>query len=191
MFKFVQSVNAATEKPLSEKLLRKMFDRAWPDFFEMHNDFRSKSDADADAKPRSVEDMVAEVLDRLREVESSTHYMSGQLRAALVNYATNARDEYEAFAARQEILDRIGDMVMTDLNCVGIGESGRSGYWIAFDPPLRPGTKARLVNHIAEELGFAANFMLSIRGPQGTPTDRYRIKHGTATRTSVRPDRNR
>lgn len=82
MFRLVESLNAVCEKPLRNDLLRKAYDRAWPDLNEQLGLVRqaaaaaeaSQSKSPAKRTPtgtqdRGIEDMFGEILDRIRAME--------------------------------------------------------------------------------------------------------------------------
>lgn len=85
MFRLVESLNAVCEKPLRNDLLRKAYDRAWPDLNEQLGKVRSAAAAAAAAEAsqskspakrtptgtqdRGIEDMFGEILDRIRAME--------------------------------------------------------------------------------------------------------------------------
>jgi TIR domain len=68
MLRLVQSINEACETPLADDRLARAFGRTWPTFTNAVASIPEPSDGPT-VRPRGVEDMVGEVLDRVRGLE--------------------------------------------------------------------------------------------------------------------------
>lgn len=73
MFLFINSINECCAEPVPQETLRRAFDRTWGEFaFRLEEVRTAASDAaiaSADVPSRSVEDMLSELLDRVRQLE--------------------------------------------------------------------------------------------------------------------------
>lgn len=70
MKKLIGSLNAACDAPLAEDRLKRAFDRAWPDLYEDLTTLASDTRGVArQSETRSAEDLLVEVLERIRGVE--------------------------------------------------------------------------------------------------------------------------
>lgn len=70
MWLFVKSIENGCERRIGEERLRRAFDRVWPDLRERLDTLAATSAAAPKKAPsRRSEDMFAEVLDRIREIE--------------------------------------------------------------------------------------------------------------------------
>jgi hypothetical protein len=77
-YRLVESLNAVCEPQLVPDRLRRAFDRAWPDLVKRLNEVRTVAEGATGSKgvtigtpERGMEDMLSEVLDRIRGIERS------------------------------------------------------------------------------------------------------------------------
>ncbi len=74
VMKLLRSINSKCAAPLTERVLGHTFEREWPDLEQTLNDIRAGSSRAGSSEPsvperRSLEDMIGEVLQRVRELE--------------------------------------------------------------------------------------------------------------------------
>lgn len=69
MMKLVSSLNDACERPLEVPRLERAFTRAWPDYVDNLEKIRVRSGIGDSGPQRQVPDMVAEILERVREIQ--------------------------------------------------------------------------------------------------------------------------
>lgn len=86
MWRFLKSLNDRCERPLPDDRLRRAFDREWPDLLTKLADLKASAVATAPKKApaRKSEEMFAEILDRVRQLE----------RSAAVSPTTSVVDAY-------------------------------------------------------------------------------------------------
>lgn len=69
MLKLAQSLNEGCEKPLDAMRLERAFERTWPELAKRLDKVQAKPVIDRDKSSRSQEDMISEVLERVRELQ--------------------------------------------------------------------------------------------------------------------------
>lgn len=92
MLKLMRVINAHSEKlSLDEQRLEKSFDRWWPDFETKFSQLLSADNAPKTERPRSAEEMLAEVLQIARSIQSmqiATISTETESRAAISNWGS-------------------------------------------------------------------------------------------------------
>ncbi len=69
-------INAATERPIDEKALERLFAKFWPDILEAVSKALEKSEPSSASPRRSTQDLLEEVLPRVRNLEVDTEKRS-------------------------------------------------------------------------------------------------------------------
>lgn len=83
MYRFVASLNSVCLKPLDPTRLRRAFDREWPALDEDVRQILASRNTNVEAEPRADGDVIAEILDRVREIQRDSNVQNG----TYVNYA--------------------------------------------------------------------------------------------------------
>lgn len=69
MARFISSINDEIAVPLSETVLQNSFDKAWPDLESGMDRLAGDNSGDAPPAARSEEDIMSEILERVREIQ--------------------------------------------------------------------------------------------------------------------------
>jgi hypothetical protein len=122
--RIVHDINAATPKPVPKDALQRLFDRMWPDFEADAARAREKG-PEAEQPRRSAEDMLEELVDRVRRLErpqrrSSLQLAPGELVRVRGGGVFPVPSDPEARRELEDILDLVGAVTPP-------GASGTSG----------------------------------------------------------------
>ncbi|MCR6663941.1 MAG: toll/interleukin-1 receptor domain-containing protein [Luteimonas sp.] len=111
IFDLVQTLNAATDRPLDEKVLDRAFQTYWPQFESELQEILKDTKAATPSKPRKPDDVLGEILDntrslstRIRKLEEQATKSGTYYRNRLADLAIDAAKQNEAQAVRPDTI---------------------------------------------------------------------------------------
>lgn len=114
MRRLMESLNEVCAAPLTPELLGRAFDRAWPDYERRVNGLLAAHPEEQlaqEAPARAVEDMVGEVLDRVRRLERLVEQQPEPSRPEDVKSSLRVRGPILGRMARQELAREIDHVI--------------------------------------------------------------------------------
>lgn len=125
MHKLIASLNALCERPLDAARLERAFSRTWDDYLEGVQRIRVRSGSPQAGPQRQVPDMVAEILERVREMQRGPHSAGSLMYEPLPTSNTKPGDL--GISRRERRLSQgLGGMLLPELQSLAasLGVSG-------------------------------------------------------------------